>query len=87
MTRLARHSARSFQDELTWAGYKNIPVSWGLTEIDLAGSPEFQRSMIGTIEQAGGQSVDVTGINAGHMANRSNPKAVIQWIVSVAGKS
>ena len=83
----AKHSARSFGNELTHAGYKNLPVSYLLTEKDMAGPPDFQRDMIATIEDASGNKVDVTPIAAGHMMNFSAEQETIEWLQQVCDKS
>lgn len=83
----AKQSARSFADELTYAGYANIPISYLLAEKDLAGPPDFQRDMIATIEEASGNKVDVTGIAASHMMNASAEKETTHWILDVCRKS
>ena len=79
----AKHSAQSFGNELTYAGYKDIPSSYLLCEKDMAGPPEFQREMIAMIEEASGQAVDVTTVDAGHMANFSAERETIQWMLKV----
>ena len=82
----AKHSAQSFGNELTHAGYKDIPSSYLLCENDMAGPPEFQREMIAMIEEVSGQAVDVTTIEAGHMANFSAEEKTIQWMLKVIQK-
>jgi hypothetical protein len=82
-----KHSAASFVDKLTYAGYKDIPVSYLICEEDLAGPPEIiQRPTIDMIEQVSGRKVDVTSIRAGHMPNVTAQKETIQWILDVAKK-
>jgi hypothetical protein len=85
VARFAKHSARSFGDELTHAGYRDVPASWLLTLKDNAGPPDFQREMIATVEEASGRNVDVTEVEAGHMANLTAEKEVVDWILKVAG--
>ena len=85
---LAKHSSQSFMDNLTHAGYKDIPSSYLLCENDLAGPPAFQRGMISQVEQAaGGRKVDVTSIWTSHFPNLAQPNEVIDWIVKIASKS
>lgn len=83
----AKHSARSFGDELTLAGYKDIPTSYLLCEEDLAGPAAFQRDMIAMIEEASGRKVDVTNIKAGHCPNLTAEKETVEWVVKVAQKT
>ena len=83
----AKHSAQSFGNELTHAGYKDIPVSYLLCEEDMAGPPAFQREMIAMIEEVSGQKVDVTNIQADHCANLSAEKETIEWVIGVAKKA
>lgn len=80
----AKHSARSFGDQLTHAGYKDIPVSYLLCEEDLAGPPDFQREMIAMIEETSGRKVDVTSIKADHCPNLSAETETIDWVLKVA---
>jgi hypothetical protein len=83
----AKHSAISFRDVLTHAGYKDVPVSYLLCENDLAGPPELiQTPGIEMMEQASGRKVDVTGIKAGHTPHLSAERETVEWIVSVAKK-
>ena len=83
----AKHSAQSFGNELTHAGYKDVPVSYLLCEEDMAGPPEFQREMIAMIEEASGRKVDVTTIKAGHCPNLTAEKETIGWVLNVAQKA
>ena len=81
----AKHSAQSFGNELTHAGYLDIPASWLLCEEDLAGPPAFQRQMIAQMEEAAsGRKVAVTSIKASHMANLSKPNEVASWVINLA---
>lgn len=83
----AKHSARSFGDKLTHAGYADIPVSYLVTENDMAGPPEIiQRPQIDMINRLNSHKVDVTSVYAGHMMNLSAEKETIDWIVSLARK-
>src|ERR1700760_2358741 len=71
----AKHSALSFGNELTHAGYQDIPTSYLLCELDLAGPPYFQREMIAMIEEAsGGREGDITSIEASHFSRMSKEK-------------
>ena len=83
----AKHSAQSFGNELTYAGYKDIPASYLLCEEDLAGPPGFQREMIAMVEEASGRKVDVTSIKADHCPNLSAEEGTIEWVLKVAKKA
>ncbi|KAI1624495.1 Alpha/beta hydrolase fold-1 [Exophiala viscosa] len=83
----AKHSAQSFGNELTHAGYKDIPVSYLFCEEDMAGPPDFQRDMIAMIEEVSGRKVDVTSIKADHCPHLSAEKETIEWALSVAKKA
>ena len=80
----SKHSAQSFGNELTHAGYLDVPSSWLLTLKDNAGPPDFQRDMISSIEKGSGRRIDVTEVDSGHMANLSTKKEVIAWILDIA---
>ncbi|KIX02763.1 uncharacterized protein Z518_08705 [Rhinocladiella mackenziei CBS 650.93] len=79
----AKQSARSFGDELTHAGYKDIPVSYLLCEEDMAGPAELQREMIAMIEEASGRMVHVISVAAGHCPNVTAEKETFQWVLEV----
>ncbi|KAI0399120.1 Alpha/beta hydrolase fold-1 [Xylaria palmicola] len=83
----ALHSAVSFTNPLTHAGYKDIPVSYLLCEEDLVVSPEIQRREIEMVERETGRKVDVTSIKAGHCPNLSVPEKAVAWLLDVASKS
>ncbi|KAH8886243.1 alpha/beta-hydrolase [Thozetella sp. PMI_491] len=83
----AKHSAQSFGNVLTYAGYKNIPTSYLLCEKDLAGPPEFQREMISMIEETSGRKVDVTSIEADHFPHLSQEKGTVDWALKLARKT
>lgn len=72
---------------LTYAGYKDIPVSYLICEDDLCISPKIQREGIEMIEKASGRKVEISSINAGHCPIVSQPQKVIDWVLDVAGKA
>ncbi len=55
MQKLHCHSAVSFAMALTYAGYKDIPVSWMLCEDNLCVPERSQREMIEGIEKVSGE--------------------------------
>ncbi|KAI1330797.1 Alpha/beta hydrolase fold-1 [Xylariaceae sp. FL0255] len=80
------HSARSLGDTITYAGYKEVPVSFLLCEDDQTVSPETQKRGIAIIEEESQNKVDVTSIKSGHGPNASNPDKVVDWIVGMTEK-
>lgn len=86
MKKFPQHSAVSFGDELTYAGYKDVPVSYLFCENDKCVPPEVQQKGIETIEEASGEKVDVTRINSDHCPMISAPDKVVEWFVGLAEK-
>ncbi|MCJ1414016.1 hypothetical protein MMC32_000341 [Xylographa parallela] len=85
--KFVRHSAVSFTNELSHAGYKDVPVSWLLCEDDMCIPPKTQKEAIEMIERESGEKVDVTSIKAGHCPSISKPQEVIHWFSDVARKT
>ncbi|KAK5943066.1 hypothetical protein PMZ80_004071 [Knufia obscura] len=83
----AKHSAQSFADNLTHAGYKDIPASYLLCEEDNAGPAPFQRKMIAMMEAASGRKVDVTSVKADHCPMLCAEKETVEWVLSVVEKA
>jgi hypothetical protein len=81
--KLTRHSAASFGSPLTYAGYKDVPVSYLFCEDDLVVTPAIQRAGIDMIERETGEKVQVTNVKADHAAPLSLPEAVNDWILDV----
>lgn len=80
-----RHSARSFADPLTHAGYKDVPVSYLLCEADHTLSAEkVQKTGIELIERVSGNKVDVTRAQLDHAPSVSAPQVLVDWIVKLA---
>lgn len=79
-----RHSAVSFANELTHAGYKDVPVSYLFCEADKCLSQDVQRKGIEVIERVSGRKVDVTRADVDHAPNVSAPKVLADWIVKLA---
>ncbi|KAL5319033.1 hypothetical protein ACEPPN_014103 [Leptodophora sp. 'Broadleaf-Isolate-01'] len=82
-----QHSAVSFTNKLTHAGYKDMPVSYLFCEGDLCITPALQRKGIATMEEASGRKVDVTSIKSDHVPPVSHPELVVDWILDVATKA
>jgi hypothetical protein len=81
------HSGVCFTNELTYAGYKDIPVSYLTCEEDLVIPLKNQKLGIEKIEKLSGKKVDVTSIKTGHIPPASHPQLVVDWILDVAGKA
>lgn len=81
-----KHSAASFASPLTYAGYKDVPVSYLVCENDNSIVVGTQRAQIEMIERESGNKVDVTTISAGHAPTQSDPQVVIDWVLRAARK-
>ncbi|KAK7967271.1 uncharacterized protein PG986_001548, partial [Apiospora aurea] len=81
--KLVRHSAASFASPLTYAGYKDVPVSYLLCEDDLLIPPFIQQKGIDMIERETGKKVDVTRIDSNHVPILSRTELVVDWIVKL----
>ena len=81
-----QHSAFSFVNELTHAGYKDVDVAWLLCEGDLVIPPDVQKAAIAMIEKESGKKVDITSIPRDHCPIARYPDEVADWILKVAGK-
>lgn len=79
-----RHSGPTFVNELTHAGYKDVPVSYLLCELDICVSPEIQQKGIDMVERVSGRKVDVTRAKVDHAVNVSQPQVLADWIVALA---
>jgi pimeloyl-ACP methyl ester carboxylesterase len=84
--KMPSHSLLSFPGELTYPGYKDVPVSYLFTEKDLTVLPKMQEISINNVEQATGKKVDVHRIDAGHIPHLSKPDEVAAVIRRVAGE-
>ncbi|KAK6836575.1 alpha/beta-hydrolase [Apiospora arundinis] len=83
-SKLVKHSAASFATPLTYAGYKDVAVSYLLCTADLTIPVEIQQKEIDMIERETGKKVDVTSIKSDHVPPISHPQEVIDWIVKLA---
>ncbi|KAI0901463.1 alpha/beta-hydrolase [Annulohypoxylon nitens] len=79
-------SSTSFINELTHAGYKDVPVSFLFCEKDQCILPQIQKAEIEMIEQESGNKVDVTSVNAGHCPSVTMEKETVEWIINTAEK-
>ncbi|KAF7325355.1 AB hydrolase-1 domain-containing protein [Mycena venus] len=73
-SRMREHAATSYQQKLTYAAYKDIPVSYLFCEEDKGVIPEAQNKIIAGMESVmGGRTVDRHSVKAGHHINASQP--------------
>ncbi|KAH7382601.1 Alpha/beta hydrolase fold-1 [Phaeosphaeria sp. MPI-PUGE-AT-0046c] len=81
-----RHSSLSFMDALSYAGYKDVPVSWFFCEDDKCVVPEVQQVSIDTIEESWkgtereGNKVDVKRVKCDHVPVFSAKEELIAWM-------
>ncbi|KAI2612155.1 uncharacterized protein GGS25DRAFT_528858 [Hypoxylon fragiforme] len=78
-------SAVSFTSPLTYAGYKDVPVSYLLCEGDRIIIPRAQREGIELIEKESGRKVDVYTTQAGHCPNFTAMGEVVEYIKTLCG--
>ncbi|KAJ7666287.1 Alpha/beta hydrolase fold-1 [Mycena rosella] len=74
------HSAPSFANELTYAGYNDVDSAYILCTEDKCLTPDFQRQMIENAK-SGGRMVKVYEVAASHCAMASVPEKVAASIV------
>ncbi|KAI0140539.1 Alpha/beta hydrolase fold-1 [Xylariaceae sp. FL1272] len=82
--KLVKHSATAFRGNLTYEGYKHVPVSYLIAEADHSIPPEAQRSQVAMIERVSGKRVDVSHVQSGHVPPITHPQAMIDYILHVA---
>lgn len=82
---LSEHSTASFESELTYAAYKDIPVTYLLCEEDKIIPPEAQRRMIQTIKDVGG-NVTVYCCSSGHCPTVTRVDKVVEIVRKAAGE-
>ncbi|CAO2652876.1 Nn.00g022870.m01.CDS01 [Neocucurbitaria sp. VM-36] len=90
--KFGRHSSVSFSDTLTYAGYKDVPVSWFFCEEDLCVAPEVQQNGINAIEESWkgttreGKKVDVTRVKCDHVPILSAAAELEKWVEDIIAK-
>lgn len=84
--KMVQHSGPSFANELTHAGYADVPVSYLFCEEDICVRPEIQQAGIDRIEKASGKKVDVTSIKGDHAPMITQEEVVVDWLVSLGQK-
>jgi hypothetical protein len=80
------HSAESFEQKLTYAAYKDIPISYLFCEDDKLMLPELQNKLVAGLEgEMGGQKVDRHSVKSGHAIHASQPKAMVAVVRKAIG--
>ncbi|KAJ7797023.1 Alpha/Beta hydrolase protein [Mycena olivaceomarginata] len=80
------HSAESFEQKLTYAAYKAIPILYLFCEDDKLMLPELQNKLIAGLEgEMGGQKVDRHSVKSGHAIHASQPKAMVAVVRKAIG--
>jgi pimeloyl-ACP methyl ester carboxylesterase len=81
----SQHTLPSFQENLAYAGYQDVPVTYMLTEKDLIIPPELQQAMIDGMENAG-VKVKVIKYDTGHVPHISSPDTIVDVIKKALGQ-
>lgn len=83
--KFSNHSAPSFSDKVTQAGYleEGVSLSYLFCDHDRTISPKKQQLGIDLMEKASGKTVAVTHIPADHAPNISLPELTVAWVVSL----
>ncbi|KAI1799352.1 alpha/beta-hydrolase [Daldinia bambusicola] len=84
--KLVKQSVASFTTNLTYGGYKDVPVWYLVAEADLSIPPTAQRSQIEMIERVSGNEVDVSTVDSDHSPPITHPQEMISWILRIAQK-
>ena len=82
---MGHHSNLSFESKVTHSGWKDVAVSWILTEMDFIVPVDVQKGYIELIEKEGNKKVDVHVLKAGHAPNASVPGELAEVLVKIFG--
>lgn len=80
------HSTASFASELTYPGWKYIPVSFLFCEDDKVIPLDFQKQMVEMVNKETGKCVDEHVCKSGHCPNVSVPDKVVEALRKAAGE-
>lgn len=80
--KLSMHSVSSFANELTHAGYWDVPVAYIKCTYDNVVPPEGQQGMIDFVSKDGAHPVKVYELECGHCPNASQPEALGKLFVT-----
>ena len=72
----SHQSTPSFQNELTYAGYRYIPSAFIMCDKDLVLPLDFQKSRVELLERESGTNVKVVHCISGHCPNLNMPEKV-----------
>ncbi|KAF6844024.1 hypothetical protein CMUS01_01523 [Colletotrichum musicola] len=78
-------SARAFEERLTYAGYRTIPVTYMVAGADRTVPPALQERFIGVVEAEAGRAVDVVRYSVDHCPPVTGPDAVVDCVRRAAG--
>lgn len=81
--KFTQQTVQSFENKLTYAGYKDVRVSWFFTEKDEAVPPSSQQAGIDQVENTTGKTIDVKRVQSDHMPHVSAPELLVDWMVSL----
>ncbi len=82
-SKMTSHSTISFSGEATYEGWKDIPVTYLLTENDKIIQPKMQKDMIEVV-RGNGIKVNVVSVNAGHCPMLGVPEKVTEVLIGAA---
>ncbi|KAF7174214.1 hypothetical protein CNMCM6106_008331 [Aspergillus hiratsukae] len=74
------HSVNCWFGKLTYAGYKDIPVSYLICEEDAILPVDIQQRYVDTLKEQTGKEVDVHRLKADHFPSISQPKLLVDII-------
>ncbi|KAF8205333.1 Alpha/Beta hydrolase protein [Mycena galopus ATCC 62051] len=84
--KFSTHSPVSFGQKVTYAAYKDIPISYVLCENDALITPAQQHKMIAGLEsEMGGKTVDLHPVQSGHGINVSQPGTMVDVVRRILG--
>lgn len=78
------HSRHSFENKLTYPGYKHVQVHYVLCELDRVLPQARQLSIIASLEDYTGGKVAVHPISAGHLPFVSRPLETLELLQKIA---
>jgi pimeloyl-ACP methyl ester carboxylesterase len=84
---LPQHSTVSYQDQLTYPGYKDVEVHYIVCERDELVLPEYQFGMIELLKGMTNGQVGVHKIRSGHTPNLTQPDTVTKIIKQIVEKN
>ncbi|KAJ7673838.1 Alpha/beta hydrolase fold-1 [Mycena polygramma] len=87
-SKMPNHAAASFTHKITYAAYKDIPVSYVVCEEDKCIPPALQNGIIAKMEaEMGGREVDRYSLKTSHVPQASQPESVVAVIRKAVGET